>query len=83
MSDEVRNGAPYDLMLSFPDQNKDSLIYTFPEADELVTAVGTLALKHIKENIRKGNGRRIVFEIVATPPEEEAPHARPDPECTE
>ena len=67
MSDEVRNGAPYQLIVSFPEQNKAALIYEFNDADDLVTGVGTLVLVHIKENIRSGNGRRTAFEVIAAP----------------
>lgn len=70
MSEDVRNGAPYQIIVSFPEQKKDSLVYTFATADEVLTGISTLALVHIKENIRKGNGQRTVFEVIAAPEKE-------------
>lgn len=69
MNEDIRNGAPYQLIATFPEQKKDSLVYTFADADSLIEGIGTLALVHIKENIRKGNGRRTVFEVIPAPEE--------------
>lgn len=71
MSDIVRNGAPYQLVVSFPGQKKESIIYTYPDADSLVEGVGTLALIHVKRNIRGRTGERTMFEVIAKPVEEQ------------
>lgn len=63
MSDQIKNGAPYNIIVTNLTTKKSNSYYC-EDAATVVENMGTLAIEHIKGNLRKGNGVRLVFEVV-------------------
>jgi len=66
MNEPNGNGAPYNIVVTFPDSKK-RVIYSCPDKEMVLTSLTTLALVHINENIRSRNGIRMIFEVTAAP----------------
>jgi hypothetical protein len=66
MIEKEGNGAPYHILVTFPDTN-ERRTYECVDATTTLDDLTTIVLTHIKENIRGGTGVRMLFEVVAAP----------------